>query len=269
MLDDVRGQLAELLRADEAGCVFVPNATVRHGHGPRGARAIAAGRRRGPDHRSPLRRGRRAARSARGNRRHHHRVSRTFRSTLAHARTSWRRSPTASRRARSCWSSMRSPQPAGSCSRSPRSSRRLTNAECRCWSTRPTRRVRWTSTSRATDADFWVGNLHKWICSPRAAAILSIAPQWRDTVRPLVASHHFAGGLQPAFDWTGTFDPVTMLAVPAALAFWAERGWDNVRKRSARPSTTALPGSRRRSARPRPSPTSSAPRCASSSCRPP
>jgi isopenicillin-N epimerase len=82
----------------------------------------------------------------------------------------------------------------------------------------------------ATNADFWVGNLHKWICSPRAAAILSIAPQWRDTIRPLVASHHFTGGLQPAFDWTGTFDPVTLLAVPAALAFWSDPGWDNVRK---------------------------------------
>jgi isopenicillin-N epimerase len=83
----------------------------------------------------------------------------------------------------------------------------------------------------AIGADFWVGNLHKWICSPRAAAILSIAPQWRETVRPLVASHQFAGGLQPAFDWTGTFDPVTILAVPAALAFWADLGWDNVRGR--------------------------------------
>lgn len=85
----------------------------------------------------------------------------------------------------------------------------------------------------ATGADFWVGNLHKWICSPRAAAILSIAPQWRDTVRPLVASHLFTGGLQPAFDWTGTFDPVTLLAVPAALAFWEDIGWDNVRRRQS------------------------------------
>jgi isopenicillin-N epimerase len=83
----------------------------------------------------------------------------------------------------------------------------------------------------AIGADFWVGNLHKWICSPRAAAFLSIAPPWRDTVRPLVASHQFAGGLQPAFDWTGTFDPVTILAVPAALAFWADLGWENVRRK--------------------------------------
>jgi isopenicillin-N epimerase len=84
---------------------------------------------------------------------------------------------------------------------------------------------------QATDADFWVGNLHKWVCSPRAAAILSVAPQWRDLVRPLVASHCYADGFQPAFDWTGTFDPVTLLAVPAALAFWDDLGWDDVRAR--------------------------------------
>jgi isopenicillin-N epimerase len=86
---------------------------------------------------------------------------------------------------------------------------------------------------RATNADFWVGNLHKWVCSPRAAAIMSVAPQWHDTIRPLVASHHFTGGLQPAFDWTGTFDPVTILAVPSALAFWDQWGWDDVRRRQS------------------------------------
>ncbi|HEX3707288.1 MAG TPA: aminotransferase class V-fold PLP-dependent enzyme [Mycobacteriales bacterium] len=78
-------------------------------------------------------------------------------------------------------------------------------------------------------ADFWVGNLHKWICSPRAAAYLHVAPQWRDTVRPLAASHGYAGSLHDAFDWTGTFDPVTILAVPAALDFWERKGWNEIR----------------------------------------
>jgi isopenicillin-N epimerase len=83
----------------------------------------------------------------------------------------------------------------------------------------------------ATAADFWVGNLHKWICSPRAAAIMSVAPPWRDIIRPLVASRGYADGLHPAFDWTGTFDPVNVLAVPAALEFWAALGWRAVRER--------------------------------------
>lgn len=82
----------------------------------------------------------------------------------------------------------------------------------------------------AINADFWVGNLHKWVCSPRAAAIMSIAPQWRDTVKPFVASHHFGQGLHESFDWTGTFDPVNVLAIPAALQFWEAKGWDEVRR---------------------------------------
>jgi isopenicillin-N epimerase len=81
-----------------------------------------------------------------------------------------------------------------------------------------------------TGADFWVGNLHKWVCSPRAAAVMSIAPQWRETVAPLVASHHFGKGLHESFDWTGTFDPVNILAVPAALDFWDAIGWVEVRR---------------------------------------
>lgn len=81
-------------------------------------------------------------------------------------------------------------------------------------------------------ADFWVGNMHKWICSPRAAAYLHVAPRWRDTVRPAVASHGFANGFREAFDWTGTFDPVTILAIPAAFGFWSTLGgWDEVRRR--------------------------------------
>jgi len=82
---------------------------------------------------------------------------------------------------------------------------------------------------RAIDADFWVGNMHKWVCSPRACAVLHVAPKWQDHIRPLVASHDFFDGFQPAFDWTGTADPIPLLAIPAALDFWAKLGWDNVR----------------------------------------
>jgi len=80
------------------------------------------------------------------------------------------------------------------------------------------------------NADFWVGNLHKWVCSPRAAAVLRVAPRWHDVIRPLVASHDYAEGLQPAFDWTGTLDPVPLLTIPAALKFWDSLGWDVVRR---------------------------------------
>jgi isopenicillin-N epimerase len=62
---------------------------------------------------------------------------------------------------------------------------------------------------------------------------MSVGEEWRDVIRPLVPSHRYAEGLQPAFDWTGTFDPVNLLAVPAALDFWDDLGWTNVRRRQS------------------------------------
>jgi isopenicillin-N epimerase len=82
----------------------------------------------------------------------------------------------------------------------------------------------------ALGVDFWVGNLHKWVCSPRACAALVVAPKWTGVVRPLIASHGYTGGYHDAFDWTGTADPIPLLAIPAALDFWDSLGWDAVRR---------------------------------------
>ena len=84
---------------------------------------------------------------------------------------------------------------------------------------------------RATAPDFWVGNLHKWVCCQRAVAVLSVAPRWQSVIRPLVPSHGYAEGFQPAFDWTGTRDPVPLLSVPAALDYWENVGWEAARAR--------------------------------------
>jgi len=73
--------------------------------------------------------------------------------------------------------------------------------------------------------DFWVGNLHKWVCAPKATAALYAAPRWRDQLLPLVGSHRLTEGYQAAFDWTGTRDPSALLSVPAALRFFAAAGW--------------------------------------------
>jgi len=81
----------------------------------------------------------------------------------------------------------------------------------------------------ALGADFWVGNLHKWVCAPKASAVLYAAPHRRGELRPLVASHGVFDGYQPAFDWTGTHDPSALLAVPAALDFFGKIGWTEVR----------------------------------------
>ena len=82
----------------------------------------------------------------------------------------------------------------------------------------------------ALGVDFWSGNLHKWVSSPRAAAVLYVDPKWQDVVRPLAPSTYYAEGFQQSFDWTGTFDPIPVLAVPAALDMWEALGWDEVRR---------------------------------------
>jgi isopenicillin-N epimerase len=80
----------------------------------------------------------------------------------------------------------------------------------------------------ALGADFWTGNLHKWVCAPKGSAVLWVAEAQRDRIRPLVTSHGAGRGFRAEFDWTGTHDPTPYLAAPAAIAFMEGLGWDRV-----------------------------------------
>ena len=85
----------------------------------------------------------------------------------------------------------------------------------------------------------YTGNWHKWVCAPKGAGFLWVAPEWRDRVRPLVVSHG-AGQtdgdpFRATFDWTGTFDASPYLSVPAAIdavGGMMEGGWPVVRERN-------------------------------------
>jgi isopenicillin-N epimerase len=78
-------------------------------------------------------------------------------------------------------------------------------------------------------ADFWTGNLHKWVCAPKGAAVLHAAPPWRAQLRPVVTSHGAGEGLHQEFHRTGTDDPTPWLSVPAALDVLGGLGWDRLR----------------------------------------
>jgi isopenicillin-N epimerase len=77
-------------------------------------------------------------------------------------------------------------------------------------------------------ADYWTGNLHKWVCAPKGSAVLWVAPEHRDRVHPLAVSHGYGQGFTAEFDWTGTEDPTPYLAAPAAIDLLAALGWDRL-----------------------------------------
>lgn len=76
-------------------------------------------------------------------------------------------------------------------------------------------------------ADYYTANHHKWLCAPKASALLHVRPELQHEVRPTVISHA-ANRPRPGrsrflaeFDWTGTFDPTPLLSVPTAIDFLA------------------------------------------------
>jgi isopenicillin-N epimerase len=78
-------------------------------------------------------------------------------------------------------------------------------------------------------ADFWVGNLHKWLCAPKGAALLHVARAHQAWVHPPVISHGFGGGLHAEFDWPGTFDPTAWITAEAAFDLHEAEGGAELR----------------------------------------
>ena len=78
-------------------------------------------------------------------------------------------------------------------------------------------------------ADFWVGNLHKWACTPAGTGALWVAPQWREQMLPLVVSWAELDGFPLSFERIGTDDRTAWLAAPITLDLLGSLGWDRVR----------------------------------------
>ncbi len=84
----------------------------------------------------------------------------------------------------------------------------------------------------AIDADWYVGNFHKWMCAPKGAGFLAVAQRELPPVHPPVISHFYGQGLTAEFDWIGTRDPSAWLTVPDALAFHEKIGGASMRARN-------------------------------------
>lgn len=88
-------------------------------------------------------------------------------------------------------------------------------------------------------ADFYSGNCHKWMLSPKGSAFVHCRPEWQAMIDPLVISHGWtADNKEPGvggpfgnsaftdeIEMQGTRDPSAWLAVPAALQFRRDHDW--------------------------------------------
>ncbi|MBI3511061.1 MAG: aminotransferase class V-fold PLP-dependent enzyme [Bacteroidetes bacterium] len=68
-------------------------------------------------------------------------------------------------------------------------------------------------------ADYYVGNAHKWICSPKGSAILYVHPSKQKEIAPLQISHTYdrADVWAKSFFWPGTDDYTACISVPKAI----------------------------------------------------
>jgi isopenicillin-N epimerase len=82
---------------------------------------------------------------------------------------------------------------------------------------------------RALQPDYWVGNLHKWVCAPKGAAVLYAAPEVRAALLPLVTSYGYGEGFSAEFALSGTSDPTAWLAAPSSISLLGGIGWDRIR----------------------------------------
>jgi isopenicillin-N epimerase len=85
-------------------------------------------------------------------------------------------------------------------------------------------------------ADFYGGNLHKWLCAPKGAGFLYARPEVQHLLKPLVISWGYEAVVPgPSrfvdhHEWTGTRDIAAFLAVPDAIQFQEEHDWARVRQ---------------------------------------
>lgn len=87
-------------------------------------------------------------------------------------------------------------------------------------------------------ADFYVGNCHKWMMTPKGSAFLYARRDVQPLLEPLVVSWGWDAvepGPSPFIDhhqWQGTNDIAAYLSVPAAIRFMETHQWPRVRERS-------------------------------------
>jgi isopenicillin-N epimerase len=83
-------------------------------------------------------------------------------------------------------------------------------------------------------ADFWVGNVHKWAFAARGTALLTVAPAWRDRMRPIAVSWDQPDGFPASVEFGGVRDYTAWLSAPTALFTLRTLGVVRVREHNER-----------------------------------
>lgn len=87
-------------------------------------------------------------------------------------------------------------------------------------------------------ADFYTGNCHKWMCTPKGSAFMWTSDAFREMLQPLVVSW---GGDIPTFgdswfvdenEFLGTRDHSPFLCVPFALEWMRQHEWSTLQDRN-------------------------------------
>ena len=84
--------------------------------------------------------------------------------------------------------------------------------------------------SPLVDADFWIGNLHKFACAPRSTAALVASSPHSQLLYPTIDSWGAPYPFPERFDHQGTIDVTAFLAAPTAFREIDQRyGWNAIR----------------------------------------
>lgn len=84
--------------------------------------------------------------------------------------------------------------------------------------------------TKGIEADFWTGNLHKFGCAPRGAAVLIARSEQAQQLYPVIDSWGSPYPFPERFDHQGTVDSTSYLAASASWDFLENNfGWGNVR----------------------------------------
>lgn len=83
--------------------------------------------------------------------------------------------------------------------------------------------------------DFYAASCHKWLCAPFGSGFLHVRRDRRNWVAPPIQSWNKPfPNTEPSwrdeFEWFGTHDPSSMIAISAAIDFFQEYGFDRFRK---------------------------------------